>query len=441
MGYTCPLCKQSVSPSLYRKITGIWEERQRVLQKIKEQRARLLQKIDEQRKKLRNQLAEFRKEKAHVIKQAVDKQTSRLESKISALKRREEEVEKHAREKIRIATEEAQRKAGRQAAAQLNSFKKEIRASLRGQLKKERQLAAQRAETKYGRLRRSLTSALEGAKIKDRQVHELRKEIEELQKQLKRETWPQKEGLLSERELATELHRRFPEDKVQHTGKGGDVIQTVVRNGEQTGIMVYECKRVKHYYTSHVKQALEAKEKRKADFAILVTNAMKKGTQGFFTERGVIVVHPAGLLSLTNILRSQIIQIAEMKLGQQERDKAIKMTLEYLEGPEFSNSMDAIIQESIALYQDLMEEVKKHIAGWKKRYSSYKKVHKEAFTVKTKSKALLSGEPEYKKLIITEALPALPELPDLEKESPSLQMKPTQPPRHQSEKPQDSTLT
>jgi chemotaxis signal transduction protein len=44
----------------------------------------------------------------------------------------------------------------------------------------------------------------------------------------------------------------------------------------QVGIMVYECKPVKRYSPSHVKQASEAKEKRNADFAILVTSAMKK---------------------------------------------------------------------------------------------------------------------------------------------------------------------
>ena len=154
-------------------------------------------------------------------------------------------------------------------------------------------------------------------------------------------------GYLDEHTLTTALKRWFPEDEIQHKGKGGDVIHSIVRKGRQVGLIVYECKRVKHYSAGHVKQAAEAKEKRKADFAILVTNAMKKGTQGFYTERGVIVVHTAGLQSILNILRSQIIQIAEMKLGQQERDKAIRMTLEYLEGPEFSNSMDSIIQESI----------------------------------------------------------------------------------------------
>lgn len=109
-----------------------------------------------------------------------------------------------------------------------------------------------------------------------------------------------------------------------------------------------------------------------------------------------------------------------MKFGQAQRDKAIKLTLEYLEGPEFANSMDAVIEESFVLYKELMDEVEKHKAFWKRRYSSYSKICEQASTVKSTTHALLRGEPEYKKLIQTESLPALPELPPTEntRESP-----------------------
>ena len=171
---------------------------------------------------------------------------------------------------------------------------------------------------------------------------------------------------------------------------------------------------VQHYSFGHVKQASDAKQKRHADFVILVTNAMKKGTQGFFTERGVIVVHSAGIISLVGIVRNQIVRMAEMKLGQQERDKAIRRTLEYLEDPEFANSLDAIIQESIALYKEWVEEIKRHVAVWKRRYNSYQKIAEEASRVKTTTQALLSGEDEYEKLVQTVSLPATLMLPELE---------------------------
>jgi hypothetical protein len=415
MKYTCPLCGQAVSPSLYQKITGIWTERQKALAKIKQQRARLLSKIGEMRKRLRKEAAKFRTQKAHLIRQAVKRRTKRLESQITILHRREREMESQTHEKIRRASALAHKQAQKLADRRFNSFRKQQRASIRAQLRRERERTVENVQRKNQRLEKTFRNTLTQMRIKDRQLQDQSKQIKELERQLEKHTTPQLEGLLYEHTLARALERWFPEDEIRHTGKGGDVIHSIVRKGQQVGVIVYECKRVKHYSAGHVKQAAEAKEKRKADFAILVTNAMKKGKQGFFTERGVIIVHPAGLLSILNVLRSQIVRIAEMKLGQLQRDKAVKLTLEYLEGPEFTNSMDAIIQESISLYENLIDEVKKHIAGWRRRYSSYKKVCEEASTVKSTTKALLSGQPEYKKLIRTETLPALPELPQLEK--------------------------
>jgi hypothetical protein len=410
MKYNCPLCGQPVSTSLYQKITGIWGEKKKALAKIKEQRTKLLGKVAEQRKKLKKQAVEFREKRKRLIKDAVDKHTERLESKIAILDRKQEEVKNRADEKIQIATERAHREADRQATRQLDSYKKDIRASARAQVKKQRELATQRAETKYTKVKQTLGSALNRVEIKDRQVRELREDIKELKEQLKKETTPQGEGYDDEKVLTRELHKRFPEDKVEHQGKGGDVLQYVMRNGEQVGVLVYECKRVKRYSGGFVRQAWDAKEKRKADFAILVTKTMKKDAQGFYVEKDVMVVHPAGVLSLASVLRTQIVRIAEMKLGQLQRSKAIKLTLDYLEGPEFANSMDAVIQESLALYKELMDEVEKHKAVWKRRYSSYSRICEQASTVKTTTQALLSGEPEYKKLIQTEFLPALPEL-------------------------------
>lgn len=415
MTYTCPLCRQPVSALLYQKITGIWQERQKALQKIKEQRRKLLEKVAGQRKKLKKQAAEFRKRKGRLVKDAVKKQTKRLESKIKVLNRKQEEVKRIADEKITTATERAHREAEKLANARLSSFKKGLRASVKEQLKKERRRGAREVQQKYQRLNQTFRMTLTQMKAKNRQITEQTKQIRELERQLEKHTTPQWEGLLYEDELMKELSRRFPEDRFENPGKRGDILHTVVRNDEEVGLIVYECKRVQHYSSGHVKQASQAKENRKADFGILVTNAMKKGTQGFFTERSVIVVHSAGVISLVGILRNQIIRIADMKLGRQERDKAIHRTLEYLEGPEFANSMDAIMQESIALYKDLVDEVERHKAVWKRRYSSYKRVCEVASTVKSTTQSLLSGEPEYKELIETQSLPPLLQLPELDK--------------------------
>ena len=441
MGYTCPLCGQPVSPSLYRKITGIWEERQRLLREIKKRRTELAQKLAEEKAKLRKKRAEFRKQRDELIKKAVDRRTRGLESQITALRLKEErmkekirqrmealrlrgvQIEKQAQEKLRKATAQAHSQARKLEEARFKSLEKELRASVRDhikrerkrikdQLKKARESGALREKRKYERLERSFRSTLTQMKTMERDLREREARIRELEKQLERETTPQIEGLLYEEKLAEELKKRFSEDDIKHTGRGGDVLQNVIRDEERAGLIVYECKRVKHYSAKHVKQAAEAKKKRNADFAILVTNAMKKGTQGFFVEKGVIVVHAAGVLSVAKILREHIVQIAGMKLGRAQRDEAIKRTLDYLEGPEFSNSMDSIIQESISVYEKLRDEIKKHVTIWKERYEAYKKIYQEATAVKSTSKDLLSGVPRPKIQKVT--LPVPVELPKTE---------------------------
>lgn len=283
------------------------------------------------------------------------------------------------------------------------------------QVKKERKRTTERVETKYRKLNNSFQFALKQMEIKDGRLHEQASQIRELQRQLRRETTPQIEGLLYEKKLLKELRKRFPGDRFKHEGKGGDVLHWPIRNNHIAGLIVYECKRVRIYLPAYVKQAADAKEKRKADFAILVTNAMKKRTHGFYAEKGVLVVHPAGVVHLASVLREQTIRIAEMKLGQLQRNKAVKLTLEYLEGPEFANSMDGIIQQTLALYEDLKHDVKNHIVAWRKRIAGYGKIYTDASTVKSTARAMLSGEAEYKSLFKTENLPPILELPELEK--------------------------
>ncbi len=416
--FTCPLCHQPVSASLYRKITGIWEERTRVLAKIKATKSKLLDKLRQEKLKFNEKRREFKLQKDKIIQSAVERGTNRLKHKLNALRNRERRIEERANKRIEQAITSAHSKAEKLAEKRTRErmvqLRKELRASVKDQLKKERERATQSVHKRYERLQNTFRTTLQQMKTQNKELRKSKERIDELERQLQRHTTPQVEGLLYEDNLIRELKKRFPEDKFDHTGKGGDIVHHIMSGNEQIGVIVYECKRVKNYSSSHVKQALEAKEKRRADFAILVTNAMKKGTQGFFTERSVLIVHATGVLSLAGILRRQIVQIGEMKLGQLQREKAIRLTLDYLQGPEFSNSIEAIVSETITLYSEMKNEVKEHVRIWRKRYDSYAKIHEEALAVKDTTTTVLRGEEDYKKQIQKGAFPALIELPEVD---------------------------
>lgn len=95
-------------------------------------------------------------------------------------------------------------------------------------------------------------------------------------RQLKRGSTPQTEGLEFEDKLAARLRREFPDDKVEHKGKGGDVLHTVRVGKKPAGVIIYECKRSPRIHGQHIRQAFRAKQSREADFAVLMEAALAR---------------------------------------------------------------------------------------------------------------------------------------------------------------------
>jgi hypothetical protein len=141
----------------------------------------------------------------------------------------------------------------------------------------------------------------------------------------------------------------------------------------------------------------------------LVTNSAKKGTGGFFIEKGVIIVSPGGVIAIAGILREQIIQITQLKLTHAQREEAVNKTLEYLQGPEFKNSLDVVIRKTTEMYEDLKKEYHDHIKCWEKRYDSLKTVYLNSARVQTKTQSLIGGQTgDVKKMLDVQPFPALP---------------------------------
>src|SRR3989344_3573975 len=89
------------------------------------------------------------------------------------------------------------------------------------------------------------------AKLVKENLIKQNKQIEELKGQLKKGTTPQIEGINLEHELVKELKQKFPKDRIEHHGQGGDILHYVVCEGKEIASIVYECKRTKSHSKSH----------------------------------------------------------------------------------------------------------------------------------------------------------------------------------------------
>ena len=217
--------------------------------------------------------------------------------------------------------------------------------------------------------------------VKDRKIVTLIGQLKNLKEQSERGLTPQLEGLLYEKELAKQLSQRFRHDRVVPAGKGGDVIHHVYLDGSRVGTIVYECKKVAQLKRAHVEQARRALVQRTADFAVLVTTARAGNTFGFWFERGVLLIHPAGALALVAWLRDTLIELAKARMPKDARERAVREILAFLSSPEFRNSVQDAIRRAEDLGQELRKEVQSHKRTWLRRFDHYQAIWLDARSV------------------------------------------------------------
>ncbi len=196
--------------------------------------------------------------------------------------------------------------------------KKTIKTQMQKQMKQAVKEALEKGKEKEKVRANRLSKMIQG---KTQEIQNLNNKIKELQEQLKKGTTPQVEGLNLEEELVKELKKEFPEDKIEHHGKTGDIAQHINFKNKQIGIILYECKKTTKFNGAFIDQIKKAMAIRQATYGVLVTTAFKKDTAGFWVEKDILVVHPYGAIYIAKVLRHSIIEIYSLKISRIEMEK------------------------------------------------------------------------------------------------------------------------
>lgn len=217
------------------------------------------------------------------------------------------------------------------------------------------------------------------------------KTIAHLQKQLKEGKTPQTAGFDYEKEVQKLLSETFPDDKIESTGKMGDVLQQVMLKDVVAGKILYECKKTDKYSSEFIREILRHQEEAKADFAVIVTHAQKKDKSKFFLEGDVLVIDPLGLLDLAIFLRLSLIDIHNMKLTREETKQKGVEILRYMQAGEFKGYMVNNIEQTKKGYELLMKEVSTHKKDWEERLKIYFTIHQNTQSVRKAIGEILTG--------------------------------------------------
>jgi hypothetical protein len=228
--------------------------------------------------------------------------------------------------------------------------------------------------------------------IRDKRLIARIKKLEEEKKMLQKYTSPQEIGLADEKILVARLKKEFPEDRVEHAGKGGDVLHFINFDGEEAGCIVYECKHCDKIAADHISQTALAKKTRQANYAILVTTGSRKGFSGLHQEIGIFIVTQAGVLTLAYICRDSLIAMAKQRLDAAQKEAVAKRLMDYITSPICKIPLEEAISHSERAHKNLVKEIKQHIGDWKEREQIYQTIHHNVSHIQGNVSRVLSGK-------------------------------------------------
>lgn len=212
---------------------------------------------------------------------------------------------------------------------------------------------------------------------KDRQLSDLRKQIEDLKRKAEQGS-QQMQGESVEIELEELLRLNFPYDQIEPVGKGikgADIVQLVhTSSGQFCGTIIWESKNTKAWSDGWIDKLKDDQRTSRAEIAVLATMVLPKGVSHFAHIEGVWVTDFSTILGLASALRANLSQVAMTKLAIEGKSGKMEMIYSYLSGTEFKQRVEAIVEAFVTMKEELDREKRAMETSWSKREKQIQKV-------------------------------------------------------------------
>lgn len=228
-------------------------------------------------------------------------------------------------------------------------MKKEI-AEVRAILQKDRENALLKKEAEFARERAAMT-----------------KKIADLSKRVSKSAGDVAEG--AEIDLFEELRAAFPEDALSRTkGKAsGNILHEVRYKGRAAGRILLDSRPRGAWQHAYVTRLREDQSDVGADHAILSTTAFPAGRRELFIDSGIIVVAPARVLPIIELLRKALITMHAAQLSEAERADKLNRLFKFINSPAFRKKLVEATDLTAEALQIDVDEKRAHDNVWKKR--------------------------------------------------------------------------
>lgn len=365
---------------------------------------------DSVEKKVREQLADEFQEKELALKAELEEQSLSLKEEVAKRDRAIAAQKLKTEEAVRAEKESLEKEYSQR----LIDTKKSLEASARAQVGGELALAkeeleaqstklreAQAKELELRRAQRELESAkqefeLESARKLDEERERIRLDVEGRigeQHHLKSLEWQKKQsdmeklieelrkkseqgsqqaqGEVLELEVEATLREVFPHDSVEPVAKGvvgADVLQVVkTRGGTVAGSILWEIKRTKNFSEAWVAKLKDNQRSARAEVAVILTTALPEGVQHMGQLDGVWVCDFQSFTGIALALRASLLEVAQVRASQHGAKEKAEEVYEYLNGLEFRNRVQGLVESLASMKEDLEAERRAFEKIWAKR--------------------------------------------------------------------------
>ncbi len=357
----CPNCKHKIplSEAITHQLGEKYEKEIDEVKKKAEEREQYL--IDLSKKRIEEEKEKTRKEAELELRKKI---TQEMEFRLKNTQNESDEL----------------KKSNKAQQDQLLELSKIIRQLQNQTREKEIEMAKKFTEDRQHIEELVLKRAQEEHRLKDAEkekvIADLKKSLEDARRKAEQGS-QQMQGEVLELAVEDMLKKEFPLDDVKAVPKGitgADIIQIVKgKNGKNVGTIIWETKRTKSWSPSWVEKLKSDQRTLHAEVGVIISEIVPDGIKKFGTIDGIWVCEFDTIIGVAYALRSQLIEIASLRVMQVGQESKKEMLYQYVMSVEFHHRMQALVEAFTDIQQEIEREKRWFAQKWAREDKNLRK--------------------------------------------------------------------
>jgi hypothetical protein len=366
---TCPSCKTEIKLTESLAAPLVESTRRKFEEQLKAQEREIGEReaaVRRQQAAIEEQIAaKLKSERAGIVAAEAKRAREAVSDELLKAQREKTETEQLLQDRnAKLAAAQETEMALRRERQQLHEEKEQF------ELIKQRAIDEERVKIREAALKDADEQSRMKLAEKEKTISDLQTKLQDALRKAEQGS-QQLQGEVSELELEGLLKLNFPTDTIDPVPKGefgGDVLHRVIGPlGQACGTILWESKRTKNWTDGWLPKLREDQRAAKAEIALLVTQALPKGTEVFNLIDGVCVTEPRCAIPVAIMLRQSLIDLAKARQSREGQQTKMELVYQYLTGPGFRHRVEAIVEKFGEMREDLDRERKAMTKMWAKR--------------------------------------------------------------------------